>query len=113
MTTFDAQNKTIGRLASEVASELMGKNTTGFVRYKAPENEVKVVNLSKASIQQKKVRDTEHVRYSGYPGGLKTESLEHVIEKKGLKEVFRRAVYGMLPKNKLRAQMIKRLTIEE
>lgn len=113
MTTFDAQNKTIGRLASEVASELMGKNTTGFVRYKAPENQVKVINLGKASLSPKKVETKKHVRYSGYPGGLKHATLALTIEKKGLKEVLRKAVYGMLPKNKLRAQMIKRLTIEE
>ncbi len=113
MITFDAQKKKLGRLASEVASELMGKNTTGFVRYAAPEKEVHVINLSKIVIEPKKARDTKHVKYSGYPGGLREESLAHTIEKKGVKEVFRRAVYGMLPKNKLRSEMIKRLKLED
>lgn len=113
MKTFDAQNKAIGRLASDIASELMGKNETDFVRYKAPEKQVAVINLGKALVRPKKLRVTKHVRYSGYPGGLKESTLDYVIAKKGITEVFRKAVYGMLPKNKLRAQMIKRLTIEE
>ena len=110
---LDAQNKSLGRVASQAASLLMGKNLVTFARNKAPEVKVKIINASKADIKSKKIGDKNYISYSGYPGGLKTQSMKKVITDKGFKEVFRRAVDGMLPKNKLRSIMIKNLTITD
>lgn len=91
----------------------MGKNRTDFARNKIPKVEVEVVDASQLKIAQKKLTDKAYHHHSGYPGALKKESVAHVIEKKGAKEVLRRAVYGMLPKNKLRPQMMKNLKIKD
>ena len=111
--TIDATNKKPGRIATEVAVLLMGKNTPEFVRNKIPVVEVEVVNAGQMSFDQNKLRDKKYARHSGYPGSLKTPSMQEVIEKKGAKEVLRVAVAGMLPKNKLRPRMLKNLRITD
>lgn len=110
---LDATNKKIGRVASAAAIILMGKNRTDFARNKIPNVRVIIENASKADISQKKKGKKTYQNYSGYPGGLRTVSMSQVIAKKGFKEIFRKAVYGMLPTNKLRPQMIKKLIIKE
>jgi large subunit ribosomal protein L13 len=111
--TIDAQNKKIGRLASEIASILMGKNNPNFEKHTVSKNMVIVQNASKLSINPKKLEEKEYEKYSGYPGGLKFETLAKVIEKKGYEEVIRLAVYGMLPANKLRPKLMKNLIIND
>jgi len=111
--SIDATGKRIGRIATEVAVFLMGKNRTDFAKNKIPDVKVEVTNASKMWIDAKKKRDKTYVSHSGYPGNLKTLSMQQVIDKKGEKDVLRRAVLGMLPKNKLRPQMIKNLTITD
>lgn len=111
--TIDATGKVPGRIATEVAVLLMGKNRTDFAKNRIPEVEVEVVEASKMKLDQKKLKDKAYKRYSGYPGGLKTESMERVIENKGASEVLRRAIHGMLPKNKLRPRMMKNLKIKD
>jgi large subunit ribosomal protein L13 len=91
----------------------MGKNRTDFARNRIPEIEVEVLSASGMSLDAKKLKDKSYYHHSGYPGGLKEESQERVVETKGAKEVLRRAIYGMLPKNKLRPQMMKNLTIKD
>ena len=109
--TIDATNKKLGRVASEAASVLMGKNTPSFRRNAISGNSVCIKNVSKIFITAKKLSGMEHVSYTGYPGGLRKRSAVLVVKKKGYRELFRHAIYGMLPKNKLRSLMIKRLTI--
>ncbi len=111
--TIDATNKKIGRVASEAATLLMGKNRTDFERNAAPKVTVTITNTSKADIHEKKRVEKEYVSYSGYPGGIITQSLEKMIDSKGYSEVFRNAVYGMLPSNKLKTIMMKNLVITE
>jgi len=111
--TLDAKGKVPGRVATEVAVLLMGKNRTDFVRNAIPKVEVEVLNAGSLNLEAKKLKDKKYARHSGYPGNLILESMAHVIEKKGKKEVLRRAVYGMLPKNKLRPRMMKNLKIHE
>ena len=111
--TIDAEGKSMGRVATEAASVLMGKNTVAFARNIAPDVSVRIVNASKAAISDKKKDEKVYTRYSGYPGGLKAETLAHLIDQKGYSEAFRRAVKGMLPKNKLQPVMLKHLFIEE
>jgi large subunit ribosomal protein L13 len=111
--TLDAQNKKVGRVASEAAKILMGKNTTTYVRNAVPQVTVEIINAGKADISEKKKETELKSHYSLYPGGLKTQTVGQVIAKKGVAEVFRKAVDGMLPRNKLRAKMIKNLKITE
>ena len=107
--TIDAKGKAPGRIATEVAILLMGKNRTDFARNKIPAIEVEVVDAKEMKLDIKKLKDKAYYHHSGYPGRLKKETMAHLVEKKGAKEVLRRAVYGMLPKNKLRARMMKNL----
>lgn len=111
--TIDATNRTLGRIASEAASVIMGKNTSAFARNVLPKVKVNIVNASKTKITEKKMNEKEYFRFSGYPGGRKSEKLGRVIEKAGYEEVFRKAVYGMLPKNKLRKDMMKNLVVTD
>ena len=111
--TIDAQGKRIGRVATEAAVFLMGKNTPDFKRNGIPDVEVEITNTSKAVIHEKKLTQKTYSRYSGYPGGLKQPTMEQVIAKKGYSELFKEAVSGMLPKNKLRQKMMNNLVIKE
>ncbi len=110
---IDAQNKKIGRLSTEIATILMGKNSPDFEKHIVADNTVIIDNASKLHIEDKKLEEKEYERYSGYPGGLKIDTLKRLIEKKGYGEVIRNAVYGMLPANKLRPRLMKQLIINE
>lgn len=111
--TIDAQDKKLGRVASEAAKMLMGKQTTAFARNIVPEVTVEIVNASKIILDPKKIRDTILVTYSGYPGGIKTKTVEQFLAKKGYAKLFEDTVYGMLPINKLRSKMIKNLVVTD
>ena len=111
--TIDAQGKKLGRVASEAASLLNGKRSVSFSRNKISDVKVSIINTSKASFDIKKLKEKEYVTFTGFRGGLYTETLEHLITRKGTKEVFERAVYRMLPSNTLRKQIMKNLTITE
>ena len=111
--TIDATKRVPGRIATEVAVLLMGKNRTDFAKNKIPSVEVEVTNASLMSLEQKKLRDKNYYHHSGYPGSLKETSMAQVVAKMGAKEVLRRAVYGMLPKNKLRPKMMKNLRVRD
>jgi large subunit ribosomal protein L13 len=111
--TIDAQGISLGRVATKAAVLLMGKNTPAFEKNTVAAVKVKIVNASKIKHTAKKLKETLHERYSGHPGGLKFRSNEQIIEQKGYTELFKLAVYGMLPPNKLRPIMMKNLTITE
>jgi large subunit ribosomal protein L13 len=111
--TIDAKGRVPGRIATEVAVLLMGKNRTDFSKNKIPAVEVEVIDASSMKFDQKKLTDKSYYHHTLYPGGLKAETMSHVIETKGAKEVLRRAVFGMLPKNKLRPRMMKNLKIKD
>lgn len=113
MITIDAQNKTVGRVASEAAKILIGKHKTTFVKNAVMGEEVKIINSSKVKISGNKVQDKKYIRYSGYPGGQKEESYAMLVARRGEGEAIRRAVLGMLPKNRLQTKRIKLLTIEK
>lgn len=111
--TLDATGKKPGRLATEIAVLLMGKNRTDFSKNTIPDIEVEVENASKLSLDPKKLVDKKYATHSGYPGALKLQSMEKMVASKGAKEVLRKAILGMLPKNKLRPRMMKNLTIKD
>ena len=110
---IDAEGKILGRLASEVAFLLMGKNKPSYERHVYSGSSVKVINASKLKITVKKLKEMYHTKYSGYPGGLRIIKGIETKEKKGMKELVRLAVYKMLPGNKLRREMMKNLKIED
>ena len=111
--TIDASNKAVGRVATEAAFKLMGKNTPSYRPNLVPEVKVSIVNASKAKIPLKKFRNKQYFRHSQYPGGSKIETIESLVSKFGYGKVFEKAVYGMLPKNKLRSIMIRNLSVNE
>ena len=111
--TIDAQGRTLGRVASEVAMSLMGKTKATFERNKYSGVPVRVINASKLRITAEKLAEIYHTRYSGIPGGLRILSGTETAKKKGLKELINLATYQMLPSNKLRREMMKNLKIED
>lgn len=113
MKTIDAQNNSIGRVATEAAMSLMGKDKAGYTPNEKPTAKVKIINASKAKISQKKLDEKVYTRYTQYPGGLRKRTLRELIDKKGYQEVFKKAVYGMLPDNRLRKLRMNNLEITE
>lgn len=111
--TIDAEGKKLGRVASEAAKLLMGKNLTTFAREKAPIVSVMITNASKLSISEDKRKNKKYPFFSGYQGGLRFETLKNLSSRRGYAEIVRHAVKGMLPGNKLRPAMMKRLVISE
>lgn len=109
---IDAKDKPLGRVASQAAAVLRGKNRPDFVPNKAPNVKVAITNADKIKITGKKLKQKHYIRHSGHPGGLKSLEMARVIEKKGIDYILKRAIDGMLPKNKLRKQMIKNLIIK-
>jgi len=108
---IDASGKVLGRLATQVVILLRGKNKKDFTPARDIGDFVIINNVNKIKITGKKFEKKKYYHYSGYPGGLKETPLEKIFEKNP-KEILRKAVLGMLPKNKLRARMIKRLKFE-
>lgn len=108
---IDATDMILGRLATQIASLLRGKNDPHFEYRSDKGGNVVISNAAKIKTTGKKMDQKVYYRYSGYPGGLKERKMSKVFEKNP-SEVLKMAVYNMLPKNKLRDQMIKRLTIK-
>ena len=108
--TIDAAGMPLGRVASEVASLLHGKREVDFAPNVVPNVIVEVQNLLKLSFSGAKFQDKLYHRYTGYPGGLRTETLEKRWTKNP-ERLFQHTVEHMLPKNKLRKPMMKRLVI--
>ncbi len=113
MITIDAQGKTLGRVASAAAVVLLGKHTAEFAKNTVAAEGVTIINASKVRLSGTKVKNKKYVRYSGYPGGQKIENYAMLTARLGETEVIRKAVLGMLPKNRLQAKRIKMLKIEK
>ena len=107
MKEIDATNKKLGRIAQQAAMILMGKDEVDYEPNKINTNGVHIVNVSKAIIDEKKKGEKEYEWFTGHPSGLKKIKMGDLIKKKGLKEVFENAVYGMIPNNRLRKQRMK------
>lgn len=106
----DAKEKTLGRLAGEIAHLLMGKGKPYFVRHLDCGDYVVVTNAQKVHLTGKKEEQKKYYRHSGYPGGLKVEFLKTWRVKKP-EQIIIHAVKGMLPQNKLRDPLLKRLYV--
>lgn len=106
----DAKDQILGRLATQIAPLLMGKNKPSFVHYLDCGDYVVVTNASQVKVTGRKAAQKMYYRHSGYPGGFREISFEKQMEKDPRK-VIRHAVKGMLPKNKLQDKRLKRLKI--
>jgi len=111
--TIDASGKVFGRVASEAAKNLMGKNLPDYTANKVASVQVNIINASKTKMSERRKNETLHERYSGQPGGFKKVTNTKIIDKKGWKALYELAVFGMLPANKLRPKIMKNLDIKE
>ena len=107
---IDAKGQILGRIAQRIAQILIGKHKPTFTPHIDGGDYVVVINASEIKVTGKKLSDKIYYRHSGYPGGLKSESLQKLLERRP-SAVIERAVYGMLPKNKHRNIRIKRLKV--
>lgn len=107
---IDVKDKILGRVATQIATFLIGKSKPYFVPYLDCGDYVVVINAALISVTGKKEKQKVYMRYSGYPGGLKKKSFAQVLREDPTR-IIREAVSGMLPKNKARASMLRRLYI--
>jgi large subunit ribosomal protein L13 len=106
----DAEGKVLGRLATEVAVLLRGKNKPGFAAHVDTGDFVVVINAEKVRVTGNKLEDKMYYHHSQYPGGLREQTLKEVLAKKP-EDVIEHAVRGMIPKNKLGRAVIKKLKV--
>ena len=106
----DAEGQTLGRLATQIADVLRGKRKPAYTPHVDTGDFVVVVNAEKIQVTGTKLDDKMYYRHSGYPGGLKSRSLRDQLQRQPA-EVLRKAVKGMLPKNRLARQQLGKLKI--
>jgi len=106
----DAEGKTLGRLATRIADTLRGKDKPQYTPHTDTGDFVVVVNAEKVAVTGKKMDEKMYYRHSGYPGGLKERSLREQLERRPT-DVLRKAVKGMLPRNRLARQQLLKLKI--
>jgi len=106
----DAEGKTLGRLATRIAMVLRGKDKVQYTSHVDTGDFVIVVNADKVGLTGRKLAGKLYYRHSGYPGGLRVRTLGQMLERRPT-EVLRHAVKGMLPKNRLAAQQLRKLKI--
>lgn len=107
---IDGSGKILGRVASEIAIILRGKNDPKFMPNFTANNTVEVINAKNLKISGDKAETKMYSRYSGYPGGIRTRTFAD-LQGRDVGKVLRKAVFGMLPVNKLRSKIIKNLII--
>lgn len=106
----DAETQILGHLATKIAHVLRGKHKPIYTPHVDTGDFIVVTNADKIKLTGNKVQDKQYYRHSGYPGGIKSMNAEEMLEKKP-EMVIMKAVRGMLPKNRLGRQMIKKLKI--
>ncbi len=107
---IDAEGQVLGRLATKAANLLMGKQKVNYVPYLDNGDFVVVTNATKVKVTGKKAEQKVYTRHSGYPGGLKQESFDKLIIRRPT-AIIEHAVSGMLPKNRLGREMVKKLKV--
>jgi large subunit ribosomal protein L13 len=106
----DAEGQTLGRLATRIADALRGKRKPEYTPHVDTGDFVVVVNAEKIRVTGKKLEQKTYWRHSGYPGGIKSRSLEQMLERRP-EEVIRKAVKGMLPRNRLARKQLTKLKV--
>ena len=107
---IDADGRVLGRMATEIADLLRGKNKPGFAAHVDTGDFVVVINAEKVRVTGNKLEEKMYYNHSLYPGGLRERTLKEVLTKKP-EEVLERAVRGMIPKNKLGRAVFKKLKV--
>jgi len=107
---IDAENKVLGRLATQIALRLRGKHKPIFTPHVDTGDCIVVINAAKVRLTGRKLQNKLYYRHTGYPGGLRSKSAEQLLSQKPC-ELLRMAVRGMLPKNTLGRKMLKKLKI--
>jgi large subunit ribosomal protein L13 len=110
--TIDATGKRLGKVATEAASVMLGKNDPNYARHIMADVRVEINNVSKLDIPESKESEI-YQSYSGYPGGRKTEPLIHLAKRLGYSEVVKRTIGGMLPSNKHKKRLLVNLIVTE
>jgi len=110
--TIDAAGKRLGKVATEAASVLIGKNDPAFAKNIKSDVVITITNVSKLDIPAKKEKEI-YQTYSGYPGGQTSETLVHLAKRRGYAEVLKRTIGGMLPANKHKKRLLQQLSITE
>jgi large subunit ribosomal protein L13 len=106
----DASGKTLGRLATQIADALRGKRKPEYTPHVDVGDFVIVVNAEKIMVTGNKLEEKRYYRHSGYPGGLRSRTLEQMLERRP-EEVIRLAVKGMLPRNRLARKQLTKLKV--
>jgi len=109
--TIDATDRTLGRVCSEAASALLGKKSVHFTKNMALPMTVTINNASKLHITERRSKGKVYTHYTGYPGGLREMRMDVMIDKKGIAEVVKKTVDGMIPRNKLRKPRMQNLVV--
>ncbi|MCX6787058.1 MAG: uL13 family ribosomal protein [Candidatus Kaiserbacteria bacterium] len=109
--TIDATDRTIGRVASEAAHALLGKRSVHFAKNQAQPVTVTINNASKLHLPARRTAGKIYKHYTGYPGGQREISMSEMITKKGIAEVVKKTIEGMLPHNKLHKPRMKNLIV--
>lgn len=107
---IDAEGKTLGRLATDIATYLLGKHKPQYAPHMDCGDNVVVINAAKVAVTGSKLTDKRYWRHSGYPGGIKSRSLEELLADYP-ERVIQNAVAGMLPKNRLQDDRMARLKV--
>ncbi len=107
---IDAKNQNLGRLAVGIANILMGKNKVNYIPYLDMGDYVVVTNTSGLKVTGRKADQKKYYSHSGYPGGLRTQTYANMLADKP-QEILKHAIKGMLPNNKLRPKMLKKLFV--
>jgi large subunit ribosomal protein L13 len=110
--TIDATDRTLGRVASEAAHALLGKRSVHFTKNQALPVTVIVENASKMNLPTTRTKGKVYTRYTGFPDGLREMTMEQMITKKGIEEVVKKTVDGMIPRNRLRTPRMKNLIVK-
>jgi large subunit ribosomal protein L13 len=107
---IDAEGKTLGRLATQIADALRGKRKPEYTPHCDTGDFVVVINAEKIAVTGNKRADKLYFRHSGYPGGIRSRTLGEMLERQP-EEVIRKAVKGMLPRNRLARQQLRKLRV--
>lgn len=107
---IDAKNQTLGRLSTRVASLLIGKNKTSYTQFLSVGDSIIIINAAQINVSGKKEKQKLYKRHSGRPGGLKSESLESLRDRKP-ERILECSIRGMLPKGPLGRQMYTKLKV--
>lgn len=109
---IDATDKSLGRVASVAAHALLGKRSARYSQARVANVRVVIENADQLNLVGRRISGKRYQRYTGYPGGQRTTGMAEVIAKKGIAEVIRKTVDGMIPRNRLRKERMKNLIIK-